>query len=362
MVRIPWIAGRYVARAALGGLVLVLAALLALYSLIDVLRELRHLGDDYSVLAIFSYVAMSMPRRLYEVFPFAALIGTLIGLGGLAGTHELTALRAVGISRRQIVAMALVGGVALLAGVMLMAETVMPDMETHARADREQARRGQVDLSRGGGLWLRDGSAILHAGQSLWQSDEEIAFVDLQIYELGPDTVPDRIIQARRASHDGRAWRLTGVSIQHLGMGSDPRPVQSEDMSYPSRIDPDLFEAAVNKPKFMSARDLTRLSEYMEANGLDARPYRLAYWGKMFFPLGVIAMMLIGMPFVFGPVRDKGWGMRVLTGIGLGVVFFMANRGLQSAAYLVDVPLWLSSAAPPAIFIVLALLLLQRRF
>lgn len=358
----PWTAGRYVAVTALGGLLLVLATLLALYSLIDVLRELRNLGDDYNLIAVLSYVVISTPRRLYEIFPFAALIGTLMGLGGLAATRELTALRSVGISRRQIAMMALPGGVVLLAGVMLMAETVMPDLETQARVDREQARRGQVDLGRGGGLWLRDGPAVLHIGQSLWGSDTEIAFTDISIYELGADAVPERIIQARHGSHDGSAWQLRDVNVQALNLAADPRPVEMPDMAYPSRVDPDLFEAAVSRPKFMSARDLLRLAEYMEANGLDARPYQLAFWSRMFFPLAVIAMMLLGLPFVFGPVRDKGWGMRVLTGIGLGVTFFMTNRGLQNAAYIVDVPVWMSSAAPPLAFIALALVLLKRRF
>ena len=56
---------------------------------------------------------VTTPRRLYEMFGNAALIGGLLGLGGLAATGELTALRATGMSKLRIATSA-VGIVAVL--------------------------------------------------------------------------------------------------------------------------------------------------------------------------------------------------------------------------------------------------------
>ena len=53
---------------------------------------------SFSLYDAIAYIMLTLPRRLYQMFSNAALIGGLLGLGGLAATGELTALRAAGMS------------------------------------------------------------------------------------------------------------------------------------------------------------------------------------------------------------------------------------------------------------------------
>jgi hypothetical protein len=67
--------------------------------------ELNDVGrGGYTLAKAASYTLLTVPRRLYEMYGYAALIGGLLGLGGLAGTGELTALRAAGMSKLRICA------------------------------------------------------------------------------------------------------------------------------------------------------------------------------------------------------------------------------------------------------------------
>ncbi|MRT44334.1 LptF/LptG family permease, partial [Xylella fastidiosa subsp. multiplex] len=71
--------------------------LLGLYVVNGFASEVRDIGKgSYRFGHAIAYIAYTVPRRAYTLFPTAAGIGMLLGLGQLAATSELTALRALG--------------------------------------------------------------------------------------------------------------------------------------------------------------------------------------------------------------------------------------------------------------------------
>ena len=106
----PRLHDKLVVRAVFGPLITVWAVLLAFNTILNFAAELDSLGKgDYKLTQVVLYIACTIPRRCYDLFPTAALIGSLLGLGGLAATSELTALRAAGISRSRICVGAVAG-------------------------------------------------------------------------------------------------------------------------------------------------------------------------------------------------------------------------------------------------------------
>ena len=94
---------RLVAMSVLGSLLMVWLVLTGFDAVTQFLRQLSHVGKNGFTLGnAVVYVLVTFPRRAYEMFGNSALIGGLLGLGGLAGTGELTALRAAGMSRMRI--------------------------------------------------------------------------------------------------------------------------------------------------------------------------------------------------------------------------------------------------------------------
>ncbi|HDZ16301.1 MAG TPA: LptF/LptG family permease, partial [Methylophaga aminisulfidivorans] len=86
---------RYIASHILSSTVIVLLVLLGLYTFMDFVAELDDLGKgQYQLMDIVSYLLLTMPKRIYELLPVAALLGSVIGLGTLASQSELVAMRA----------------------------------------------------------------------------------------------------------------------------------------------------------------------------------------------------------------------------------------------------------------------------
>ena len=116
MIAAPRRLTSYVARSVLLSTLAAWAVLLGFVTMIDFVSELRDVGkESYTLSHAVLYMLLTTPRRMYELFPTIAVIGSLLGLGGLAARSELTVMRAVGLSKLQMGGAALVPLLALTA-------------------------------------------------------------------------------------------------------------------------------------------------------------------------------------------------------------------------------------------------------
>ena len=153
---------RYLAGSVLGATVGVLAVLVGLDALSSVIDELDDLSPDYSFTDALIYVAFTLPRRLHEYVPFAALIGALVGLGRLAATSELTVVRAAGRSLPQLALATLRPALVLAVLGFLVGEFVSPVAEQYAVSHKALAQGSQSSFTGRGGVWNRDGDTFIH--------------------------------------------------------------------------------------------------------------------------------------------------------------------------------------------------------
>ena len=142
---------RYIGRSAILGMLGVWIAMTMLFLIFNLLGELRDTRVGYSTLDAIWFVTLTIPRIAYQVFPVSALLGALVGVGGLAAANELVAFRTSGISRLRLALAALAGTMMLTIPVMIMGEWVAPAAEQQARAFRSAL-----------GRWPRDQHAGLH--------------------------------------------------------------------------------------------------------------------------------------------------------------------------------------------------------
>ncbi|TNF90297.1 MAG: LptF/LptG family permease, partial [Gammaproteobacteria bacterium] len=88
----------YIGTSVLMAIGVVLLAFLGMMSLFAMLEELREDDTTYLVSEMLIYVALTLPRRIYEVLPYVVFLGALIGLGSLASRSEIVIFRVAGIS------------------------------------------------------------------------------------------------------------------------------------------------------------------------------------------------------------------------------------------------------------------------
>lgn len=353
---------RYIGKAAILGIVLVWVSLTVLTMMFSVLGELRDTTATYRASDVFWFVFQTGPRLAYQIFPVSALMGSLLGVGSLASANELVAFRVSGVSRLRLAVAGMAGTMLITVPVMAIGEWIAPDAEQHARAYRLSQIVGQVVIGGSSGMWIRDGSDIVNIRRPLLTADrgqQSINFQEVEIHHFDGFSGLKRITRADSAFFDGEQWSLEGVSIIDIEK-TGVVPLQLERTPWVSGVKPELLESAVSRPFYLSIRSLRDQLEYLQKNGLDDRIYQSAFWDKIMYPFAIIALVMAGMPFVFGSSRQHNHGFRLFVGMTLGSLFMLVNSAAQNFAAAYSFPVALSAAMPSAILMVVAVIVLRR--
>jgi lipopolysaccharide export system permease protein len=72
------------------------------------------------------------------------------------------------------------------------------------------------------------------------------------------------------------------------------------------------------------------------------------------YPVAVLVMMILALPFASFHKRQGGVGGRIVAGIMLGLGFYMMNRLFASLGLLYDWPAVVAAVTPTLIFLTLA--------
>jgi lipopolysaccharide export system permease protein len=315
---------RYIVRAILGAVLMVLAVLLVLGALFLFIDQQNDIGKGhYTALGALWYTLLNLPQLAYELLPIIALIGSLLGLGSLA---RGTVIRATGVSIARLAGIALLAGLLLVLFEVLLGEFLAPPLQAAAREQKAFSKLGNVSFGGGTGAWVRDGDLILNvAGQS-----SQRQFGSMQIFELSPEHRLLAVGHANRSSAGAKGkWLLNDYTESRFQDDTVIARPPTERL-LESNVSAGFLGLAVENPKQLTGRALWRLITYFRSNGLDAREYVFAFWSRIARTVAVVFTVLLAIPFVLGALRSSGAGTRMLMGLLLGVGFFLLQRLIES--------------------------------
>ncbi|MDH5830300.1 LPS export ABC transporter permease LptG [Luteimonas sp. M1R5S18] len=356
-----------VARVVVGTVLLTWAVLTGLDMVLAMVDELRSVGQgSYRVFDAVTYVAHTLPRRAYMMFPTAAVIGSLMGLGQLAASSELTALRALGVSRKRLsVSVAL--PLLVLTGLMMVnAETLGPWAQRSADMMKSAARSNDMIVAQYSGLWAREGETFLNAQAGRERSeggDTWLELNDVRLFEFDADGRLASVAHAKIAEHRTSGWLLRGVRRTYF----DERAVAQADVDE-ERWDSSLDAAALAanasniwRPRYMSSAELKEGIDYRKRNQLDASEFEEYYWGHWFYPLNVLALCLAAIPFAFGSLRSGGLGRRLFIGVVFALGFWLLQTQVVKLAAVYSFDYRIAYLVPPLIMLTVSWLLFRKR-
>lgn len=348
---------RYIGISFLGGFLLLVCILFSLFTFVELVTQLDNVGKrNFHAQDAFFFVALTTPRRIYDLMPMSALLGSIIALGILADRGELSAMQAAGVSVRRICGAVLVTGALLIPAMVGLGEFVAPPLEQSARTLRLRALADPGVLPTKQGFWARRGNSFIHVGKSF--SGKTAADVD--IFERDDQWRVTRAVHASRATiGPDRRWLLEDVTERMID--NDEIKVRS----LPSlNLDSFLSSAQVAvlqlPPDTMSGRDLYRYIRALRERGQNASTYALALWQKITMPVATGAMILLSLTFVFGPPRERTPGFRITMGCMVGVAFFLANQVMGRLGLVLELHPAMATMAPVAGILAVAILLLRR--
>lgn len=352
MNRLERYIGLYVIRAA-AITALVLMGLMFFLTFVD---EVRQVGrGSYQTMDAVLVTLFGMPRMVFEAFPIAALLGSLLGLGGLAARGELIAMRAAGMSLAGIVLAVVKAGLLMVLVVLALGEWLAPVSESAALELTAKKQHDQTVLKSRYGFWARDGANFVNIRRILPGSTLE----DITLYEFSADRSLVRTTHAARAEYRDSGWHLLDVRETHMGP-ERLTTIKVASREWDAVLDPGLLTLVVARPLMLPLWDLWRYIHFVQANGQSASAYVAAFWGKLSTPLATLVMMVLAVPFVLGSLRSAGRGQRVFIGVLLGSGYFLLTRAMAFAAVAYSLNPMLTAMLPGALFLGLALYALRR--
>lgn len=354
----------YVGRVLLATVLLSWAVLVGLDTLLGTISEISDIGKgDYTFGTALLTILYSVPRRAYTLFPTAAVIGTLMGLGQLAASSELTALRALGLSRRRLgVAVAL--ALSILTVLMVInGETLAPWGTRRADSIKASAKSRDMIVGQYSGLWAREGNTFLNAQTGQERNDGKshwLELKDVRLYEFDDAGRLESIARAASAEHRQGGWLMHDVQRTYF----DARSVAQTDVMeerWRSRLDDTALAASVMQPSYLPSSDLRSGIQYRERNGLDASEFEENYWGRWFYPLNVLALCLAAMPFAFGSLRSGGVGKRLFIGIVFAIGFWLLQTQFVKLAGVYKFDYRVAYLVPSVLMLGISMTLFRRR-
>jgi LPS export ABC transporter permease LptG len=361
VLRLPSILDRYIARAYLGNIFLVLGAFCAIYTL----AEFMDLIDDVEQnhvrgQVVVHYYAYHIFFIAHFMAPMAVLVGVLATFGILARRNEVTAMKAGGISLYRAAGPVLVVGI--LASLVLYGfqEFVLPTTNRIAGMDfnvikgRPPQSSGRLDRR-----WVLGSDNRFYNYDYLTEKGRPVgvaegrrgldfSFFGLRVYDVDATSWEMRdVLYAREADWNGGGYNLQDGWRRTLKPRSAYRTFEAartRDLEAPS-----YFRREERPSDTMSFPELQSHITSLAALGFDVLPLLVQLHRKLAFPLVALVMTLLGIPFAFVVAR-RGALYGIATSIVVAIVYWVFMETFSALGNNAILPPVLAAWAPNLIF------------
>jgi lipopolysaccharide export system permease protein len=178
--------------------------------------------------------------------------------------------------------------------------------------------------------------------------------IGIKVYEFDTQWVLQRFWFAQEGQYAGdNRWRLSSVSETRFSADRTTTQ-QTAELDWTSVLTPELLTVLLVEPNEMSATNLWQYVQHLRENKQAASRYEIAFWRKVVYPLGILVMLVLALPFA-QQARRASAGPRLFAGIMLGLAFFFMNTLASHAGWLYEWPPVLSALASPLVFMLIAL-------
>lgn len=346
---------RYLLKEITISVLLIMLALIAMFSFFDLVQELEDLGrGNYGLGKVLLFVMLSAPGHIYEIMPVAVLVGCMYSLGQFARHSELIILRVSGISLSGITISLLKIGLVFTLLTFFIGELITPLSEKMAQRMRIKATDSVIVQDFMSGLWVKDGSSFVNVEEVLTDS----TLLNVHIYEFDHTFKLVTSSDAKSGKFAEDQWSLKDVTQIHFE--KDTNHIKHlETATWRSLIRPELLNVLLVLPEKMSAWNLYSYIHHLSINKQKTTRYEMALWSKLVYPLACLVMIMLALPFGFIQQRATGASTKIFIGIMLGVLYQILNRTFVHLGLLNDWAPWFSAIMPTALFLMAALKMLH---
>lgn len=184
----------------------------------------------------------------------------------------------------------------------------------------------------------------------------------------GPDPGRPAATGPPGAPATGPYWTLHDLERSDFVLAETPRGGETlrasyrtmTEMAWESELTPELLAVLTLDPDRMSAYALWTYVAHLQANGQNANRYEVALWKKIIYPVAIVVMLMLALPFGYIQARAGSVGLKLFTGIMIGVAFYFFNGLMSNLGLLNTWPPWVAVSIPSLVAFILALVMLAR--
>ena len=284
---------------------------------------------------LLEYFWYATPQYAYYVLPISALIATLVTVGLLTKTSELTVMKACGISLYRAAIPVLLFSLLWSAVLFGLGESVLGPANRRAETLNRQIRTGSAEAFDGlNRRWLVSSDGAIYNYRYFDPERGELNRLSVYEFEGRPWRLARRTFVDQAIYTDG--WQGQDVWERAFVAGGAPPPYERHaTTALPSLEPPDFFETERPDTELMSYGELERYIDDLSNSGFDVVDLVVALHRKASFPFVTLVLTLIAIPFAVttGP-RGALYGVGVGISIACGYWIILSVFGAIGAAGL----------------------------
>ncbi|MBI4562021.1 MAG: LPS export ABC transporter permease LptG [Candidatus Rokubacteria bacterium] len=303
----------------------VAAVLLLVVELLQTLDTFLRVKPPLHV--FLEYVLYRIPKELYQGLPAVTLVASIFLFLSLARHHELTALKAAGVSLYRLTLTILLLSVGVSLASVVFQELFLPALNAKAEEVKRIKIRRELPrhLQRRTQIWYRSSDTHFFRIELLDPVGQVMD--DVSILELSSDYELRNRLDARQARWTSKGWEFRQGVLREFGPGDQVEaiPFQLTALELPETLDE--FTQIQSSPDEMSFLELRAYLNKLQESGHRVGKYMVKLYSKLSFPLVHMVIPLVAIPFA---LAAPGGGR--IIGIGLAIVLTMGYWLVHSLA------------------------------
>ena len=247
------------------------------------------------LLTILRFYVFSLPNIMFLILPVAMLLATILTVGQLAKTNELTAVKSAGVSLTRTLMPVFVFSLIICVAAFLLEELVVPysagmkrevmshEIRREPRMPQEEKRN--INLLTGGGRILAIGR------YDIQRKRMETVLVE----EFSSDTLRRRI-DAKVGEWDGKTWVFRNGIIRTFPKGGEQVYQFGELRLKGLKETPSDFAKQEKRPEEMNLLELGRYISMVRQSGGSVQKQSVEFNMKLAFPFVTLVMKRSMLP------------------------------------------------------------------
>jgi len=336
-----------------------MSVFLTIFMLFEIVNELSQVNvKNYTFASILVYVLFKLGFFISKLISLSVLIGAILTVANLNSNRELIIMQSSSVSKSFIGKKVVIYGFFLSLTLLIFVEILNPLQKI--AEDYKSIKLGEsLSFDRETNIWFKDGKNFIYAEDSINGKD----FEGLLIFNFLDNKI-NKLIRAERGNFKSDNLQLHEVEITFLERDFTKNVRLAQEVKKHHTIELENLNtdsSFSSNPETLSIYGLFKKILLIEKNGLNSSSYQIALYERILIPFSSIAMLLVGLPFVFKESRNLNLQKSVFIGLNLGFIFHLISKSTIVISTKQSAGIFLFSIFPVILFVIVGLIIFRNK-